>query len=577
MVEFFQKMMDGLTNAPLAATNAHRYGVAVSIAGVAILSRWLIDPLLGDRYPFLFALLAVICMAWYGGFGPAVTTLLLTSVGGVLLFLPPRHAFDLHRLADQIGLGIYLFCGIAVALVGEAQRTSRRRLGVWLRDATRQHDELAVAVARRNSVEEEVRASEARFRLLTETIPQMIWTADPAGRSTYFNGRWKEYTGLDPELAKKQGWKQIVHPDDADGLEAAWQAAVELGEGEFMYDFRLCRSDGEYLWHLANAVPLRNPSGEIIEWVSALTDIDLQKRQRDALERMVRERTATALHAVKILEQEVAERQRAEIKERALTADLRRSNEELEQFAYVASHDLQEPLRKIRAFGDRLLDKFHDQLGEQGADYIDRMQKAATRMQQLIDDLLTVSRVTSQAQPFKPVNLEVIARDVLGDLEERIVQSGGQVEVGPLPTINADASQMHQLLLNLIGNALKFHRPAILPLVRVTAEEIGKAGNGAYRAMCRLVVADNGIGFEERFRERIFHMFQRLHGRDKYEGTGIGLAICHKIVLRHGGTIIAHSEPGHGSSFEILLPIERPLEKTRDGVSNETSDGSHSG
>jgi PAS domain S-box-containing protein len=417
--------------------------------------------------------------------------------------------------------------------------------------------------------ERKLRASEARFRLLTEAIPQLIWIADWAGRSTYFNRRWKEFTGLDPEQAKEQGWRQVVHPDDADGLAAAWQAAVISGEDAFTHEFRLRRSDGEFLWHLANAAPLRNPGGEVVEWVSALTDIDLQKRQTDALERMVRERTAMLGATVNAMKQEIEERKRAEFKERSLAAELRRSNEDLEQFANVASHDLQEPLRKVRAFGDRLHFKFHDQLGEEGGDYIDRMQKSAARMQQLIDDLLTYSRVTTLAQPFARVNLDAIVQGVLGDLEERIIQTGGQVEVGTLPTIDADASQMHQLLLNLIGNALKFHRPGIPPRVHITAEAVvdprnGVRPNDAFAESYRVIVADNGIGFDERYVDRIFQMFQRLHGRNKFEGTGIGLAICRKIVERHAGTIAAHGQPDRGATFEILLPAKHAVE-TIDG------------
>jgi PAS domain S-box-containing protein len=243
---------------------------------------------------------------------------------------------------------------------------------------------------------------------------------------------------------------------------------------------------------------------------------------------------------------DITERKRVEAKAAAFAAELQRSNRELEQFASVASHDLQEPLRKIRAFGDRLQACFSETLGEQGRQYIERMQSAAARMQTLIEDLLTYSRVTSKAQPFADVDLAREVRQVVSDLEARIHQTGGRVDVGDLPAVRADATQMRQLFQNLIGNALKFHRPDEPPVVTVRGR--------ALAAGCEITVEDNGIGFEPEYRERIFQLFQRLHGRSEYDGTGIGLAVCKKIVERHGGSITATGAPGRGATFTITLP-----------------------
>lgn len=234
---------------------------------------------------------------------------------------------------------------------------------------------------------------------------------------------------------------------------------------------------------------------------------------------------------------------------------LRRSNRELEQFASVASHDLQEPLRKIQAFSDRLMTRCSAELGEQGRDYLARMQGSATRMRSLIDALLTFSRVTTKAQPFTPINLDLIANDVVADLEDRIVRIGGQVELGPLPTLDADASQMRQLLQNLIGNGLKFARPNEPPVVRVESRVLPVTNGEIER--CEISVADNGIGFEEVYLDRIFELFQRLHGRQEYEGTGMGLAICRKIAERHGGSITARSAPDEGAKFILTLPLRQ--------------------
>jgi signal transduction histidine kinase len=271
---------------------------------------------------------------------------------------------------------------------------------------------------------------------------------------------------------------------------------------------------------------------------------------------------AAETEARAIAEAEIAERQRAEAELKAFTAQLERSNRELQDFAYVASHDLQEPLRKIRAFGDRLRTSCGETLSARGQDYLERMQQAAARMQTLINDLLTFSRVTANAQPFRPVDLAQVAREVVSDLEVRIEQTGGRVEVTALPIIDADPLQIRQLLQNLLGNALKFHRPEVPPVVKLSSEllprqEAGGAGHAA-PPMCQLHIEDNGIGFDEQYLDRIFTPFQRLHGRGEYEGTGIGLAVCRKIVERHGGSITARSAPGQGAIFLVMLPIAQP-------------------
>jgi light-regulated signal transduction histidine kinase (bacteriophytochrome) len=243
------------------------------------------------------------------------------------------------------------------------------------------------------------------------------------------------------------------------------------------------------------------------------------------------------------------ERKRAEDKLQTYAADLERSNRELQNFAYVASHDLQEPLRKIQLFSNRLQTRHYDLFDEQAMDYLKRMLNAATRMQAMVQDLLEYSRLTTHAQPFAPVDLNQVASEVLSDLEVRIEESGGQVAVGLLPTIEADATQMSQLLQNLINNALKYYRPEEPPVVRVRAKVKDN--------VCRLTVEDNGIGFDEKNLNRIFRVFERLHGRGKYEGSGIGLAICRKIVNRHGGEITATSTPGKGATFIVTLPVKQ--------------------
>ncbi|WP_218352829.1 sensor histidine kinase [Alteromonas lipotrueiana] len=240
--------------------------------------------------------------------------------------------------------------------------------------------------------------------------------------------------------------------------------------------------------------------------------------------------------------------------------ELARSNRELEDFAFVASHDLQEPLRKIRAFGNRIEAGYADVIDERGLDFLNRMLNAAERMSMLISDLLAFSRVSTRGKDFTEVNLNNTVKSVVDDLEIAIEESEATLEIGALPTINADKSQAEQLMLNLLSNALKFSQPNVLPIVKVYSrtsepEEIASFHNKDEFDWVTICVEDNGIGFEQSFAEKIFAPFQRLHGRGTYKGTGIGLAVCRRIVERHNGLIRAYSEPGSGAKFKIIIPV----------------------
>ncbi|HVK60174.1 MAG TPA: ATP-binding protein [Bdellovibrionales bacterium] len=250
---------------------------------------------------------------------------------------------------------------------------------------------------------------------------------------------------------------------------------------------------------------------------------------------------------------EITERKLAEEQLKLQARKLEISNRELEDFASVAAHDLQEPLRKIQAFSDRLKAKAEGTLVPEAVDYVNRIQNSAQRMQTLIIDLLSYSRVTTKAQPFVPIDLNQIVSQVVSDLIVRLEKTGGKVVFKDLPTINADSSQMNQLFLNLINNALKFHRPGIPPVVEIKSRVL--KGPRTRLDKCEITIQDNGIGFDEKYVDRIFTIFQRLHGRNEYEGTGIGLAVCRKIIDRHEGQITANSIPGEGSTFIITLPM----------------------
>ncbi len=259
--------------------------------------------------------------------------------------------------------------------------------------------------------------------------------------------------------------------------------------------------------------------------------------------------------------QDITERKIADLKLQAYNQKLERSNQELQDFASITSHDLQEPLRKIQAFGDLLKQECGDELSDPAKMYVERMQNAGKRMHILINDLLAYSRITTRANPFIPVDLNQIIQDVLSDLEIRIRDTQAKIVIKSTCKLNADPLQMRMLLQNLLSNSLKFHRPNIPPEIGIAMTKLPLDTPNPIDpslspiSLCQLTVKDNGIGFDEKYLSKIFTIFQRLHNRNKYEGTGVGLALCRKIVDRHGGTITAQSQPNQGATFVVTLPL----------------------
>ncbi len=266
-------------------------------------------------------------------------------------------------------------------------------------------------------------------------------------------------------------------------------------------------------------------------------------RQNLNLEEMVAKRTLKLETQAQELKKEIGERKK-------VAEELNRSNQDLQDFASIASHDLQEPLRKVIIFGDRLKEKFAGKMDESALNYLERMISASARMQNLIDELLSFSRVSTKAKPFESTDLNKVVDGVLTDLDSRIAKSKAKIELDGLPTIDADPVQMQQLFQNLVGNALKFCREGVAPVV-----SIGGNLNGG--GTCEIRVQDNGIGLDKKYVDRIFKPFERLHGRSEFEGTGMGLAICQKIVKRHRGTIEVESTDNKGCTFIIHLPAKQ--------------------
>jgi len=369
------------------------------------------------------------------------------------------------------------------------------------------------------------------LRTVIDHLPDKIYAKDKQGRFVLNNPTHAKAFGLDSPGEMKGKTDFDFFPRElAAQFYLDEQKTIETGEpviNQEQYKNNPRDPASPKRWSISSKVLWRDHQGNILGTVGVTRDIHEMKMAQEALHQ-------------------------SEEKLRRVAAQLERSNRELADFAYVASHDLQEPLRKITVFGERLKE-LNASLAPESADYLNRMQKAAGRMQVLINDLLAFSRVTTKAQPFTTVNLAETATGVLEDLEGRIEQVKGRIELGALPAIDAEPLQMRQLLQNLIGNALKFRQPEVPPVVKVVAQIIPDPDSTETK-LCRLTVSDNGIGFDEKYLDRIFNAFQRLHTRHEYEGTGMGLAIVRKIALYHGGDVTAKSKPGEGSTFIVTIP-----------------------
>jgi PAS domain S-box-containing protein len=423
-------------------------------------------------------------------------------------------------------------------------------IGSWFvtaRSLSRFLDGADGAVTDARKERDEVTRERDLMRIIIDNLPDCIYAKDKDGRFVLNNYAHARHLGVrtPAEMLGKSDF-DFFPKELATQFFADEQKIIETGAPVINQEqYKAVRVDGketaEKRWSYTSKVLWRDPAGRVIGTAGVTRDI----------------------HEIKMIEQAL---RKSEEKLRHSSMQLERSNRELQDFAYVASHDLQEPLRKIVVFGERLKEKCSDGLSEEGQDYLSRMSKAAARMQVLISDLLAFSRITTKAQPFTAVDLSKAANDVIVDLDARVEQLHGRIEVGPLPIIQAEQVQMRQLLMNLISNSLKFRQPDEPPVVKIEAKIISaprpRAAKGAApEELCQVTIIDNGIGFEEKYLDRIFNVFQRLHTRGEYDGTGMGLAIVKKIVLYHGGEITATSKPGHGSTFVVTLPVSHSKDR----------------
>jgi two-component system CheB/CheR fusion protein len=377
---------------------------------------------------------------------------------------------------------------------------------------------------------------ETWFRNMANNVPVIIWMCDVDKKRIFFNQTWYRYTGLDEQDDSKP-WQHAIHPGDLKTYLADFEKAFQ-SRAEMKMEYRLQRSDGAFRWMLDTARPYYT-GNEFRGYIGTLTELHDKKIMMEELDKTVRERT-----------QEL----------RTMNVELQRSNDELQQFAYVASHDLQEPLRKIMAYNDLIM-RGDARLSEKDGSYFAKVTESALRMRKLIDGLLEFSRISFSNQKLEQADLNTIVEEVIADLDLIVQDKKAAITFSNLPVIKGNPLQLYQLFHNLIANALKFSKDNVPPVVKITSRDLDPSDLKAHpqldptREYRELSVTDNGIGFNEEFSEQIFVIFQRLNEKKKYPGTGIGLALCRRIVNNHGGVISA-SAAADGAVFRLILPVE---------------------
>lgn len=380
-------------------------------------------------------------------------------------------------------------------------------------------------ITSQKEVQQIINESAENFRQLADLVPQIIWTSRPDGFIDYYNKRWYEYTNLKENEYGDSSWISVLHPDDVELVKDNWYESIQSGNF-YQLEFRLKDSvTGEYRWFLSKAVPIRDASGAITKWFGTCTDIHEQKTATEKLEVLINERTR----------------------------ELQRSNEDLQQFAHVASHDLKEPVRKIKTFISRLEDNLEGKLDDSAKKFIDRIHVASDRMFNMIEGVLAYSKINADQQKPTVVDLNEVLKNIETDLEVSLQKTGGEIYYDNLPVLEGAQVLLYQLFYNLINNSIKFAKEDVPVKVKLSSKIIKQQDND----FAVITVEDNGIGFNENQAERIFETFTRLNSKDSYEGTGLGLSLCKKIVERHAGTITASGSPYNGAVFTIVLPLKQ--------------------
>ena len=400
--------------------------------------------------------------------------------------------------------------------------------------------------------ENERREIEERYHFVAEAMPQKVWTAAPNGDVEYMNRCWFEYSGLTFEELKHNGWHKIIHPEDLPQTVKKWNEALLTGKN-FEIEHRLLNTQNIAKWHLVRGLAQKNANGDIILWVGTSTEIQEQVQEKEVLEQKVAKKTSELQKANKLLEEK--------------NNELEKMNNELQSFAYVSSHDLQEPLRKIQTFSARILDTEFQALSEKGKDYFQRMISTAKRMQTLIEDLIAFSNTNISERKFQNTSLKKIVEDVKTDLIDDINDKDAVIDFTKLGDAYINSFQFRQVFQNLISNSIKFATTDVPPKITI-GNEIGESSYfenqnpilmpGKLSSKTKynhITFKDNGIGFDQEYQNKIFEVFQRLNPKENYSGTGIGLAIVKKIIDNHNGIITATGKLNKGAQFDIYIPV----------------------
>lgn len=386
---------------------------------------------------------------------------------------------------------------------------------------------------------DKIKESETDYRTLTDTLPLMMFSVNNRGMVNYTNKWLLDFLGTIPKELSSASWQNFLHPGDyplfVKDLTSSQQKQVSMSG---QYRFRE-KSSGNFLWHLISIIPLKNEKEVIIRWIGFIVDIHAQKQVEQTLKdnRELKETQRQLFHNQEELQKKVIE--------------LNRSNYELEQFAHLASHDLQEPLRKLFFYSDVLKRKYGDIVDASGQAMLNNMTAAAARMKELITDLLSYSQLQQQKLQFENVSLNQILHEIVKDMDLIIKEKNAVVSIVDLPEIKGNVLRLRQLFSNLVSNALKYSKKDVAPRIEIKGSSQGEN--------IVIAVKDNGIGFDEEYSEKIFGLFERLHTRDQFPGTGIGLSICKRIAELHRGTIFAKSKVNEYSIFEVTLPLNQEV------------------
>lgn len=397
------------------------------------------------------------------------------------------------------------------------------------------YDELRRKNLLLQELSDRIEKSENGYRILTDSLPLMMFSVDNRGVIKYTNKWLQHFLGRAPRELKFNDWKSFIYPDDHSNFNKELSNALAR-QTPLSGQYRLKQdASGEYLWHFFSVIPLKNEKDITAQWIGFVVDIHAQK---------LVEQTLKDNQLLKEIQNQLVDNQAA-LQDKVV--QLNRSNYELEQFAHLASHDLQEPLRKLFFYSDVLRTRYSDMIDDRGSEILNNMTLAAGRMKELINDLLNYSQLQNQSLPVATVDLKLLLLEIIKDLDVTIKEKQAVLVVVDFPLLRGNPTRLRQLFTNLISNSLKYSRKDVRPVIEISESHDSEK--------ITIQVKDNGIGFDAQYRNRIFGLFQRLHAKHEIPGTGIGLAICKKIVELHHGTISATSVPGEYSIFQIELPM----------------------